>query len=1251
MKSVLFCFLAFFFPAIAAGDVELPVADLEPPANPMVGPLDRWGDWLRGSETWRLSRRIVADAAQGRAAVCTEPTPKDPAQAKGWYFSGLRVDGAEWVGMTEFRFWAKGSRSGPCRLTFCYDESPWAGKKYVATHQITLGTEWREYRIPTARMKIYTDPPAKGEFSRTRAVSWIIEGEQNSLFLDDIRVVIPESRWQEVRRKRSRRRLAVLTRDLRILATVLRVAPVGAQALDEVATALNAGDSTRAAVALDSLQRVRAGMLTARGLRRRIAHYQDKLAAVPDAPLASRLAALSRELDELRRTGRFDTLRWTELERGVDHFWLAAQPLFAGQHSRLRPYAKGSSWYRPGGRRLVPLAPHSMYTMFTPDSSWRQAREVDYQRLAQWGCNGTRLEVKWFLLEPKKGEFDPEYLAMVERVLEWCDKHGMYACIDLHWPYPDWFYAGPPEARNPNREQQNPYFWPEAVLDAYRRLVPALADHPNILAWEVPTNEPAISSIEVWKVAGNQPTIQDIPALMRSWNQWLLKKYGSRQALDRQWREASRDADRNGLAATEDPAAGTVLPPGCRGVGKADCRRIYDYMEWSVQSHTGLCGEIAQVIHQTLPGAVTQQQWPAGGARWEHDPIPVNYRPWMQIHAPNVQVATHYGVGHDAAYISTLGCPSTNSEEQANGRQGIYARHRARGQGTSPFTLFPIKHGFCDWDFNMKDSTAWLMAVGEFWDDATRIRPKPVLVLVNSRTAAIGGGSTGLEARALLEAMDVEYDLASTAYVVANPAAVKRYAVVLGTLAYADAACLTALEKSGRPVLLLGSPQQDVRGRTDLATRLVGAGILLGRVPKTWGSAAVPASVDLVGQWRFRIDPDGRGSREHWEARDHADAAWESQAVPAYWENTGVLNKGRVYDGVAWYRRTFSVPDAWQGRDVVLEFGGIDDLDQTFVNGTCIGSTDEKTPEYWRHHRRYPVGKGILRYGAENVLAVRVTDLRGDGGIWRPPVQLSVPGLCKARLTADLAPFLRGAALSARIDDDAPRILPLDLASGSRILASFPGGEAALVRWRNILWWLGEDQLSLDSAQSHRLVAALLSQTDVPRTFPATAGSRLLQTHEYATAFTVSTASRQPVTATLRTNLALVDMEGYPLAQTFGLAGTSTVQVRTPWASNASFLRKTSLRIEPRGADLTLHEFRVVDTSSGRELRGTSSGARTTLTLAVDARHLSVQLVMGARRTPFRRTKKGLVAELPAGDHAWIVEVKESGGSDWHRGE
>ena len=131
--------------------------------------------------------------------------------------------------------------------------------------------------------------------------------------------------------------------------------------------------------------------------------------------------------------------------------------------------------------------------------------------------------------------------------------------------------------------------------------------------------------------------------------------------------------------------------------------------------------------------------------------------------------------------------------------------------------------------------------------------------------------------------------------------------------------------------------------------------------------------VPLRGPWRFRTGDDSR-----YAARDYDDDTWETIAVPEVWERAGHPD----YDGQAWYRTRFTLPPGRSGghaddRTVVLELGKVDDVDETFVNGQRVGET-----RGWRTYRRYPVPTNLLNWGGENVVAVRVLDGGGPGGLW-----------------------------------------------------------------------------------------------------------------------------------------------------------------------------------------------------------------------------------------------------------------------------
>lgn len=105
-----------------------------------------------------------------------------------------------------------------------------------------------------------------------------------------------------------------------------------------------------------------------------------------------------------------------------------------------------------------------------------------------------------------------------------------------------------------------------------------------------------------------------------------------------------------------------------------------------------------------------------------------------------------------------------------------------------------------------------------------------------------------------------------------------------------------------------------------------------------------------------------------------------SMLLPARWEDTAM----GAFDGVVWFQRRVQVPEAWLGRTLVLELGPIDDMDRTYFNGQQIGGYEQ--PGYWNMPRRYRVPAALVQQ--DNLVAVRVIDTQGGGGLWGEPAQL-----------------------------------------------------------------------------------------------------------------------------------------------------------------------------------------------------------------------------------------------------------------------
>lgn len=105
------------------------------------------------------------------------------------------------------------------------------------------------------------------------------------------------------------------------------------------------------------------------------------------------------------------------------------------------------------------------------------------------------------------------------------------------------------------------------------------------------------------------------------------------------------------------------------------------------------------------------------------------------------------------------------------------------------------------------------------------------------------------------------------------------------------------------------------------------------------------------------------------------DSDWKEMQLPTNWESAGLPD----FDGIVWFRKTIKIPASWAGKDLQLDLGPIDDEDITWFNGQKVGGIQEEG--YWTKNRSYKVPGNLVKTG-DNVIAVRVTDLQGGGGIY-----------------------------------------------------------------------------------------------------------------------------------------------------------------------------------------------------------------------------------------------------------------------------
>jgi sialate O-acetylesterase len=102
--------------------------------------------------------------------------------------------------------------------------------------------------------------------------------------------------------------------------------------------------------------------------------------------------------------------------------------------------------------------------------------------------------------------------------------------------------------------------------------------------------------------------------------------------------------------------------------------------------------------------------------------------------------------------------------------------------------------------------------------------------------------------------------------------------------------------------------------------------------------------------------------------------------VPSLWENQQIGN----IDGIVWMRKTIVLSAEQAKKEAILHLSKVDDEDVTYINGVQVG-----TNNIWETQRVYKIPAGVLKEGV-NVIAVRIADYTGGGGIHGDPADLKI---------------------------------------------------------------------------------------------------------------------------------------------------------------------------------------------------------------------------------------------------------------------
>ena len=195
---------------------------------------------------------------------------------------------------------------------------------------------------------------------------------------------------------------------------------------------------------------------------------------------------------------------------------------------------------------------------------------------------------------------------------------------------------------------------------------------------------------------------------------------------------------------------------------------------------------------------------------------------------------------------------------------------------------------------------------------------------------------------------------------------------------------------------------------------------------------AVPEgqSLSLDGVWKFRWVPSPATAPRDAFSSSYDDTSWDDIDVPSSWQVYG-LHKGKAWDKplycnvaypfsfdastysvmaarpgyftysgtmtnpVGTYRRHFTLPEGWTSRDVYARFNGVGHGYYLYVNGACVGySEDSYTPSEFRitdyvHEGDNVISLQVYRFTSGSFLECqdywRLTGIQRHCMLWSAP--------------------------------------------------------------------------------------------------------------------------------------------------------------------------------------------------------------------------------------------------------------------------
>lgn len=122
---------------------------------------------------------------------------------------------------------------------------------------------------------------------------------------------------------------------------------------------------------------------------------------------------------------------------------------------------------------------------------------------------------------------------------------------------------------------------------------------------------------------------------------------------------------------------------------------------------------------------------------------------------------------------------------------------------------------------------------------------------------------------------------------------------------------------------------------------------------------------------KYNFNSDWRvfvGDKDEFSNSSFDDANWKRITLPYAWNEDEAFKKdiANLSDSISWYRKHFRLPQSAQGKKVFIEFEGIRQAGQLFVNGISVGTSENGVMAFGFDITDF------IKYEADNTLAFRI---------------------------------------------------------------------------------------------------------------------------------------------------------------------------------------------------------------------------------------------------------------------------------------